>query len=159
MSKTIVINLFGCCAKSKRKKSKARLLFRVKTGTQSFVEGKKMRMTNENEFDVEVESPKTAAGNPARLDGAARFESSDESVATVIQTGDYTATIRAVLGADLGPTGKTIQVVARADADLGEGVREIVGTMAVEVVPAEAATFELKAGEVRLSPQPEAVGS
>jgi hypothetical protein len=148
MSRT-VINFFGCCARPRKKKCKARLIFRVRTGPQSFVEGKKMRITNEQEFDIEL-APLTAAGRPASVDGDAVFTSSDETLCTVIQTGPLTATVRAVPNAPMGAA----QVVARVDADLGEGVREIVGSLAVEVVPAEAETVELKAGPARLTPLP-----
>ena len=147
MSRTI-INVFGCCARPK-KKHKARLVFRIKTGRQSFIEGKKMRITNEQEFDIEL-APLTAAGRPANVDGSAVFTSSDETLCTVIQTGPLTATVRAVPNAPMGAA----QVVAKVDADLGEGVREIVGSLAVEVVPAEAETVELKAGPARLTPLP-----
>jgi hypothetical protein len=113
------------------------------------VEGKKMRITNEQEFDIEL-APLTAAGRPASVDGDAVFTSSDETLCTVIQTGPLTATVRAVPNAAMGAA----QVVAKVDADLGDGVREIVGSLAVEVVPAEAETVELKAGPARLTPLP-----
>jgi hypothetical protein len=113
------------------------------------VEGKNMRITNEQEFDIEL-VPLTAAGRPANVDGDAVFTSSDETLCVVTPTGPLTATVRAVPNAPLGAA----QVVARVDADLGEGIRDIVGSLAVEVVPAEAQTVELKAGPARLTPLP-----
>lgn len=149
MTERVVINVFGSCCARPPKKRKARLVFRIKTGPQSFIEGKKMRITNEQEFDVEL-VPLTAAGRPAAVDGEAVFTSSDETVCTVVQTGPLSAIVTAAAGSAMGAA----QIVAKVDADLGEGVREIVGSLAVEVVPAEAETVELKAGAPRLTPLP-----
>jgi hypothetical protein len=79
-------------------------------------------------------------GNPARIDGEARWASSDESVLEVFPNDDNSATALAV-----GPLG-TAQVQVKIDADLGDGVRELVGILDVEVVAGEAVALELVPG-------------
>jgi len=75
-----------------------------------------------------------ASGNPAEVDGAVEWASSDSTIVTVIvDTSDSTmALVRA--GGKLGQ----VQITATADADLGDGVRELITTMDVEVVAGEA---------------------
>jgi len=72
-------------------------------------------------------------GNPAKVDGDVSWESSDTTIATVNADVD---TKNAVVSAT-GTIGQ-MQIVARADADLGEGIRELITTMDVEVVAGEA---------------------
>jgi hypothetical protein len=75
-----------------------------------------------------------AAGNPATIDGDVAWSSSDPAVAdVVVDAGDTTkVTVRAV-----GPTGQ-VQVTATADADLGEGVRQIITPLDVTIAAGEA---------------------
>jgi len=73
-----------------------------------------------------------AAGNPAKVDGDVTWSSSDETIATVTSEPPSRAIIRAV-----GPVGQA-QIMATADADLGEGVRPLVTTMDVAIVAGEA---------------------
>ena len=80
-------------------------------------------------------------GNPASIDGAPVWASSDSSVATVEPSADgMTAVAKAV-----GPLG-TAQISVTADADLGEGVKSIVGTLDVQVVGGQAVAIGLNAG-------------
>jgi hypothetical protein len=72
------------------------------------------------------------AGNPAVVDGAVTWTSSDDMIASVSATGNTSATIMA--GADLG----VAQITANADADLGSGVRSLLTLMDVTVVAGEA---------------------
>lgn len=73
-------------------------------------------------------------GNPATVDGDVTWDTSDQEIATIdADDGDSTmATVK--------PTGKVgqVQVTATADADLGEGTRELITTMDVEIVAGEA---------------------
>src|SRR5690349_2375384 len=72
-------------------------------------------------------------GNPASIDGDPRWETSDADVLTLTTfEGGRSADIVAA-----GPAG-TAQVTVRCDADLGDGVRELVGVLDVEVVGGEA---------------------
>ena len=81
-------------------------------------------------------------GNPARVDGMPVWTSSDESVATVTPSEDgMSATILS-----LGTTG-TAQISVTADADLGEGVREMTGSALIDVIAGEAFAFALMLGE------------
>jgi hypothetical protein len=75
-----------------------------------------------------------AAGNPAVIDGEVVWTSSDPAIADVVvdAADSAKATVRAV-----GPTGQA-QITANADADLGEGIRQIVTPMDVTVAAGEA---------------------
>lgn len=119
--------------------------FRFWVNPQSYMEGNKMRLTNEQQVVVTV-APKTAAGRDAPVDGDVVFASSDDSVATVTPGDDgKSATVTAVAPG-------IAQITARFDADLGEGTREIEASGALEVVDAEAATAEIVFGEPTLKP-------
>ena len=82
-----------------------------------------------------------ANGNPATVDGAVAWESSDPNIATVealtaqpkegLPEGGVA---RLVPGAQVG----NCQITAKADADLGEGARELVTLLDVTVVGGEA---------------------
>ena len=75
----------------------------------------------------------TAAGNSAVVDGIPDWDVSDESILDIEPSEDgLSAAVTAV-----GPVGDA-QVVVTADADLGEGVKEIFGTLDVSVVPSVA---------------------
>lgn len=100
------------------------------------------RITTEQRVSVTVQ-PKTAAGNPARIDGAVEWTSTDPNVATVQSTGPMSAMVVSV-----GP-GVT-QILATFDADLGEGVRAVEMSGALEVVEAEAVTAEIVFGTPEL---------
>jgi hypothetical protein len=81
-------------------------------------------------------SGKSAAGNPAMLEDAT-VTSSDESVVTVAANADGSFT--------LASTGKlgTSQIVAKADAQIGDGVAEISGIETIEVVSSQAVVLDL----------------
>lgn len=84
---------------------------------------------------------KTAAGNPATVDGVPVWASSNPDIATVEPATDGLSVMVVVTG----PLGTT-QVSVRADADTGAGVEEIIGTLDVEVVGSKAAFIELTPG-------------
>lgn len=87
-------------------------------------------------------SIKNAAGNDAPVDGAPQWASSNSEVLTVTPSEDgMSADVVAV-----GPLGSAT-VSVKADADLGEGVSQIAGSMDVEVVASAATTVEITAGE------------
>ncbi|RXG91594.1 hypothetical protein [Bradyrhizobium zhanjiangense] len=75
-----------------------------------------------------------AKGNPATVDGEVTWASSDASIASVqVDPGDSSiCTVWPV-----GTIGQA-QITATADADLGDGVRELITTADVEIVAGEA---------------------
>lgn len=81
-------------------------------------------------------------GNPAKVDGAPVWAVSDETLATLSVAADG-------MSAELVPTGAIgeFKVQVSADADLGEGVKSILGELAIELLPAEAVSVAIKAGE------------
>lgn len=119
-------------------------IYRWHWSRQSYVEGNMARITNEQQITVTV-APKTAAGRDARIDGAVEWMSTDPAVATVRSTGPLSGLVESV-----GP-GVT-QIIATFDADLGDGVRPIEMSGALEVVEAEAVTAEITFGTPELKP-------
>lgn len=86
-----------------------------------------------NQVNVKI-SYLDAQGNAASVDGDVEWSSSDEAVATL--TVDPTDSSLATVAAS-GTLGQ-VQIIAKADADLGGGVRELITTMDVDVVAGEA---------------------
>jgi hypothetical protein len=75
-----------------------------------------------------------ARGNAASVDGAVSWQSSDESIVKLqVDKADDTI-CRAVPAGGIGQA----QITASCDADLGEGVRELITTCDIEVVGGEA---------------------
>lgn len=75
-----------------------------------------------------------AKGNPATIDGEVSWSSSDASVITVTVDGEDSTICRAI---PVGSVGQA-QVTASCDADLGDGVRELLTLCDIEVVGGEA---------------------
>jgi len=74
-----------------------------------------------------------AGGNPAKVDGAVTWESSDDTSATVEDASADGTTVTLVAQGN-----GNAQIKATADADLGSGVRELITLMDVSVVSGEA---------------------
>ncbi len=82
-----------------------------------------------------------AKGNPATVDGAPVWASSNEGVATVAAAADgMSASI--VPGSTLGDTDITVT----ADADLGSGIVQLIATGTVTVVAGQAVTGAITFG-------------
>lgn len=81
---------------------------------------------------------KTKAGNPAQIEGDPTWASSNESV---IQLRDDNGVFKA-FAVGLGQA----QVSVTGDADLGEGVKNVTGTLDIEVRPGEAVSASIDAG-------------
>jgi hypothetical protein len=75
-----------------------------------------------------------AGGNPAAVDGDVTWDSSNETIVEIVV--DAADSTKAIVRA-AGKVGSA-QVTAYADADLGDGVREIATTMDVTVMAGEA---------------------
>jgi len=86
-------------------------------------------------------------GNPARVDGLPAWEASNVAVLAVRTAADG---MSAVVTAK-GPAG-TSQVRVTCDADLGEGVTEIIGLLDVEVLGGQAAVIALTPGAPSTKP-------
>lgn len=95
-------------------------------------------LTNEQKVAVNV-TPKTAAGNPAQIDGDITIEVIEGDV-TLEVAEDGTKYV--VSGAE-----GTSKVRVSADADLGEGVQTIEEVADIIVVPAGASNLGIGFGE------------
>lgn len=87
-------------------------------------------------------TPTNKKGNPAPVEaGSVKITSSNESVAVVTQdVADQTKFT--VTGVAPG----VAQIDVSADADLGEGITNITGFLAVEILPAQATGFGITTG-------------
>lgn len=74
-----------------------------------------------------------AKGHPATIDGDVTWDTSDAEICGVESSGDSTL-VTLIPGSKLG----NAQISATADADLGEGVRNLVTTLDVSVIGGEA---------------------
>jgi hypothetical protein len=86
-------------------------------------------------------APVDAKGNPAAVDGAPAWASSDETVLTVAASADgLSATVTAV-----GKLGAA-QISVTADADMGAGTVPIAGVLDVSVVAGQAVSLSISTG-------------
>ena len=103
----------------------------------------------ENEKVVLTASPEDAKDRVVSVDGLISWASSDESVVRLEVAPDgFTATAFAVAGTVGAPTIRTATIVAKADADRGTGVREVLGSFEIEVKLDEAVEIVITAGDV-----------
>lgn len=102
-------------------------------------------------------APLTAGGRPATVENP-RFEADDVNGAPIVAVtpdpgNPLIAEFKALpLPEGTGETGLTTQVRCRFDADLGEGVRELVAVGEITVVPAEAVIGTISFGAPEPSP-------
>jgi len=90
-----------------------------------------------------------ADGKPARVDGDPVWGVSDPAVAELVDTSSaFSKKVRAI-----GPG--TCEVTCTADADLGEGIRELVLRAAFVVPEPEATGGEMAVGDEEVPPAPE----
>lgn len=83
------------------------------------------------------------AGNPAKVDGTPLWASSDEGLFSVEPAEDGMSAY-VVSGDETGDAGL---LTVRADADMGEGMREVVGTLEVRILAGETQFISLTPGE------------
>ena len=94
-----------------------------------------MAYTLPDDHQVEVQvSYVDSKGHPAQVDGDVTWQSSDEAIATVEVDSTDSTMATVTPSTDLGQA----QISCTADADLGEGVKEITSTFDVSVVAGEA---------------------
>ena len=96
-----------------------------------------LQLTDSQKARVSV-SAVDKKGQAAEVQGV-KFSSSDETIATVEDNGDGSASIVAGLPG-------TCQIQVTADADMGDGDTEITGTLDLTVVAGSAATINVTAG-------------
>lgn len=85
-------------------------------------------------------SIKDKFSNPAKTDGAPAWSLTDEALGTLAVEADGMSAILE----PKGPIG-ALKVQVKADADLGEGVKEILGELDVELLAGDAEVVELAA--------------
>lgn len=80
-------------------------------------------------------------GNPAKVDGAPAWSLTDPSLGALAVAEDG-------MSAELTPSGVigACQIQVSVDADLGEGVKPLIGELPVEFVAGDAATVSIAAG-------------
>lgn len=83
-----------------------------------------------------------AQGNSAQVDGAPVWSLSDPALATLEVAADGMSAVL-IPGDSIGSF--TVQV--NADADLGSGVKSILGELGIDLLSGEAAVIKLSAGE------------
>lgn len=133
------------CCKKQKPKIKFTAIYRINNQIIISEDIKMIILTDVQKVLVTV-SPVSAKGNAAPVDGIPVWEVSDTSLLSVVPSEDgLSAVVTAV-----GPIGLA-QVSVKGDADLGEGVVEIVGILDVEVVASSATTFALTPGVPELA--------
>jgi hypothetical protein len=92
-------------------------------------------------LSIDPASIKDREGNPAAVQGTPVWASSDETVVTlqVAEGGMSAVAVSHLAGA--------ARVLVEADADLGDGVKPINGSLEIEVTPGVAAAITITAGE------------
>lgn len=99
-----------------------------------------LKITQKAELSVSI---KDRAGNPAQVDGAPVWSLTDPSLGDLVAAADG-------LSATLTPKGPlgSCEIQVNADADLGEGVKTILGSLPVDFVAGDAETIEIALGAV-----------
>lgn len=136
---------FHCCH-HRGKHRKGKLLFTVfYPHLKLYLKGiTHMVLTDTQKVNLSI-SPVDAKGKPAKIDGVPSWTSSDETILSLVPAADGLSAV-AVAG-DPGHA----QVSVTADADLGEGVTGITGTLEVDVEAGEAVSLNITAG----APEPQ----
>lgn len=93
------------------------------------------KVTESKKFAIK---PVDAKGNLAQIDGAPLWAVSDAALATLVVAEDG-------LSCELTPVGPlgSLLLQVKADADLGEGVKEIFGELQIDLVAGEAVAVEI----------------
>jgi hypothetical protein len=121
-------------------KGRERIIFRTvvfkELNISIFGEIKKMILTATQEFDLAIK-PVDKKGNAAQVDGVPVWASTNVEIVTVTAAEDGLSCI-----AKANKIGDA-QISVKADADLGEGIRELVGVLDITVVAGEAATLTI----------------
>ena len=122
---------------------------RIKFTKATFSDGTAVRadimaliMTNSQEVDLAIQ-PLDKRGKPAQVDGVPVWSSSDPAKVEVAASDDGLSCVAKALN------NGTVQISVSADADLGDGIRALTGTLDLEIVSGEAVTLGIIAGTPR----------
>jgi hypothetical protein len=115
----------------------ASFVFTVDVEGKIFEGETKIPMTNSQKATARIK-PVGTGGRPAVLDGVPVWASADETLAAVVASDDG-------LSAEITPTGPigTVRVTVTGDADLGQGVTPIFGTLDVDITAGTAVGIEV----------------
>lgn len=103
-------------------------------------------ITNEQKLPLSL-NPTTEAGHAARVDGTPTWALRDGDPGTLEVAADGLSAVYVSPDAvDADPTKNVAQVTVTADADLGQGVKNITDTAEVTIISAEAQSLGLTAG-------------
>lgn len=114
----------------------------------AFIDGKKIRIRDMKQIRVDQTIQCSVEftdkkGNPAKVDGVPKWGVSDEKLASLAVADDGMSCVVTPLG-EAG----SVKLLLNADADLGEGVKEITGeSEEIVIVGLEASQVALKLGE------------
>ena len=90
------------------------------------------------------------AGNPGKIDGVPTWSSSDEALMSVVV--DASDPLVALCVPADGAADQAVNVTVEVDADLGEGVKPIVGVLAFAITGGAAKFVELSVDSVEDKP-------
>lgn len=112
----------------------------------TLIDGKKEEITNmllpvSKKLPLSLEIV-DAKGNPAAVDGAPFWDLTDAALGALTVAADG-------LSAEFVPAGATgtLKVQVKADADLGAGLKELLGELELTLIGGEAVAIAIKAGE------------
>lgn len=111
----------------------------------------KMRMFESQKGTLTLEASNSKTNKPARIDGKPAW-TVQQNMATAVnlnvaEDGMSAEVVANEFGAD-DPNVKSLSILVTADADLGEGVRELQASASIELVRSEADVLSLKEGPV-----------
>lgn len=120
----------------------------VTEGSNGSIGGGEVELTLlEGQRVLVTAKPKSLSGRQARIDGAVQFSTNDPA-SLQITPGPDPATQAYLAPTPLGlDPRRTVNVRVTADADLGEGVEELVSSLDVVILPQKAAILELELGQ------------
>lgn len=104
-----------------------------------------MEMTATQQFTASI-APKDRKGRPAQVDGTPSWAVSDETIIQVVPAANGMSAIVVAQGPG------TANLNVNADADLGNGVEPLIGTMEVTVTPGKATVIEITAAQPEEQP-------
>lgn len=128
-------------------------IFEIINGQEQRIEGMKL-LSVEKKLKLAVKGFKDKKGNEAPVDGMPVWSMSDEKFGTLEVAADGMSAIFAPGGVAHLKGEVALKIYAQADADMGEGMKPIVGFIEVQLLGLEAVAVEMEAEEVVEAPAP-----